>query len=162
VHACVCARVRVRRNKCVRMCARVRAPILLLLLGLWYHSDNSRHCTGNTQHPHSPPPSCPCLHTPSPKLNPCIFSTRGHQKGGSFEPVAHTILVRIPLRDNVLAFGEKYISSESGLRSPPRQPIFGVAPAPAGSEQLRHLLCGSKLNAPNKPTFPYAASRQKI
>ncbi len=132
---CACGRV----CACVRVCARVRAPIQMsafVTRALWYHSDNSRHFTGNTLTSTSPLNSFPCLHTPSPRLHPCMFSTRGHQKGGSFEPVARTIFVRIPLRDTVLVFGEKYGSSESGLRSPPRQPIFGVAPlrpAPSSS-----------------------------
>jgi hypothetical protein len=68
-------------------------------------------------------------------LNPKALSTLGHQKGGFFEPVARTILVRIPLRDTVLAFYTDYRFPNSSLPSPPRQPKFGVAVPERGSGQ---------------------------
>jgi hypothetical protein len=48
-------------------------------------------------------PSTHSCTPPTPNFTLIFLSTLGHQKGGSFEPVARTILVRIPYGDTIVA-----------------------------------------------------------
>jgi hypothetical protein len=71
VRAGGCVQARMRRYKC-----------LLLLLALWYHSGNSRRCTGNTQHPHPPHHRSLAFTHHHPNFTLVCFQPGATRKGG--------------------------------------------------------------------------------
>jgi hypothetical protein len=168
--ACVCLRprafrvcvwggsVRVCGCKCVRARAPYTDPPLLPTLGC---NGSEPHYFNTTTTTCTPRPAF--IPTPSHTLPP-HFTLRILQPWGTKKGDPSSLWLVPYLLGSPCGILYKRLVKNTEVRNPACAALHDSrlsAWRPAGSEQLRHLLGGSKWNAPNKPTS-YALTRRTL